>query len=58
VHQKRWVGRTVTPKLPKLTAAEAEKLLLQAGFKLIRSKGSYLLLWVKGNLNQMERKKS
>jgi len=28
-------------KLPRLTAAEAEKLLLQAGFKLIRSKGSH-----------------
>ena len=26
------------PKLPRLTAAEAEKLLLQAGFKLIRSR--------------------
>ena len=29
------------PKLPRLTAVEAEKLLLQAGFKLIRSKGSH-----------------
>jgi len=29
------------PKLPRLTAVEAEELLLQAGFKLIRSKGSH-----------------
>jgi predicted RNA binding protein YcfA (HicA-like mRNA interferase family) len=29
------------PKLPKLTAKEAEKLLLDAGFVLIRSKGSH-----------------
>ena len=29
------------PKLLRLTAVEAEKLLLQAGFKLIRSKGSH-----------------
>ena len=29
------------PKLPKLTAKEAEKLLLDADFYLIRSKGSH-----------------
>jgi predicted RNA binding protein YcfA (HicA-like mRNA interferase family) len=29
------------PKLPRLTAADAEKLLLQAGFVWIRSKGSH-----------------
>jgi predicted RNA binding protein YcfA (HicA-like mRNA interferase family) len=29
------------PKLPRLTAKEAEKLLLDAGFSLIRSKGSH-----------------
>ncbi|QJA05386.1 addiction module toxin, HicA family [Thermosulfurimonas marina] len=29
------------PKLPRLTAVEAEKLLLQAGFELIRFKGSH-----------------
>ncbi|MBD2615061.1 MAG: addiction module toxin, HicA family [Nostoc sp. GBBB01] len=29
------------PKLPRLTATEAEKLLLDAGFMQIRSKGSY-----------------
>jgi len=29
------------PKLPRLTAVEAEKLLLDAGFRLIRSKGSH-----------------
>ena len=29
------------PKLPRLTAEEAEKKLLRAGFKLVRSKGSH-----------------
>ena len=29
------------PKLPRLTAKEAEKMLLDAGFELIRSKGSH-----------------
>lgn len=29
------------PKLPRLTAVEAEKLLIQSGFKLVRSKGSH-----------------
>ncbi len=29
------------PKLPRLTAEEAEKQLYKAGFKLIRSKGSH-----------------
>ena len=29
------------PKLPRLTAEEAEKQLLKAGFSLIRSKGSH-----------------
>ncbi len=29
------------PKLPRLTAEEAEKMLLEAGFKHIRSKGSH-----------------
>ncbi len=29
------------PKLPRLTAEEAEKLLLKAGFQHIRSKGSH-----------------
>lgn len=29
------------PKLPRLTAKEAEKLLLDAGFSRIRSKGSH-----------------
>jgi predicted RNA binding protein YcfA (HicA-like mRNA interferase family) len=28
-------------KLPRITAAEAEKLLLKAGFSLSRSKGSH-----------------
>jgi predicted RNA binding protein YcfA (HicA-like mRNA interferase family) len=28
-------------KLPRLTAQEAEKLLLKAGFEMIRSKGSH-----------------
>jgi predicted RNA binding protein YcfA (HicA-like mRNA interferase family) len=31
------------PKSPRLTAKEAEKLLLDAGFSLIRSKGSHLI---------------
>ncbi len=29
------------PRLPRLTAKEAEKMLLDAGFELIRSKGSH-----------------
>ena len=29
------------PRLPRLTATEAEELLLQAGFALVRSKGSH-----------------
>ena len=29
------------PKLPRLTAEEAEKMLLKAGFRHIRSKGSH-----------------
>ena len=29
------------PKLPRLTAKEAEKLLFDAGFRQIRSKGSH-----------------
>ena len=29
------------PKLPRLTPAEAEKILLKAGFELDRSKGSH-----------------
>ncbi|GAB6886792.1 hypothetical protein JCM13304A_02900 [Desulfothermus okinawensis JCM 13304] len=29
------------PKLPRLTPEEAEKMLLKAGFKHIRSKGSH-----------------
>ncbi len=35
------------PKLPRLTAVEAEKLLLQTGFQLIRSKGSHRI-YIKG----------
>ncbi len=31
------------PELPRLTAREAEKLLLEAGFKLIRVKGSHYI---------------
>ena len=33
------------PKAPRLTAVEAEKLLLQASFILIRSKGSHRIYW-------------
>ncbi|WP_297213161.1 MULTISPECIES: type II toxin-antitoxin system HicA family toxin [Thermodesulfovibrio] len=29
------------PKLPRLTAQEAESILLKAGFQLIRTKGSH-----------------
>jgi predicted RNA binding protein YcfA (HicA-like mRNA interferase family) len=29
------------PKLPRLTPQEAEALLLKAGFKMLRSKGSH-----------------
>jgi predicted RNA binding protein YcfA (HicA-like mRNA interferase family) len=29
------------PKLPKLNAEEAERILLRAGFQLLRSKGSH-----------------
>lgn len=35
------------PKLPRLTAPEAESLLHQAGFALVRSKGSHRI-YVKG----------
>ncbi|MDL1971796.1 MAG: type II toxin-antitoxin system HicA family toxin [Deltaproteobacteria bacterium] len=36
------------PKLPRITAIEAEKLLLQAGFRLIRTKGGHRI-YMKGN---------
>jgi len=36
------------PKLQRLTAQEAEKLLLKAGFKMIRSKGSHRI-YMKGD---------
>ena len=36
------------PKLPRITAIEAEKLLLHAGFQLIRTKGSHKI-YMKGN---------
>lgn len=36
------------PKLQRLTAQEAEKLLLKAGFELIRSKGSHRI-YMKGD---------
>jgi len=34
-------------KLPRLTPQEAEKMLLKAGFKMIRSKGSHRI-YLKG----------
>ena len=37
------------PRAPRLTAAEAESLLLHAGFELLRSKGSHRI-YVKGEL--------
>ena len=40
------------PKLPRLTPQEAEDLLLKAGFKLIRSKGSHRI-YLKGNRRQI-----
>jgi predicted RNA binding protein YcfA (HicA-like mRNA interferase family) len=33
------------PKLPRLTAKEAEKLLLKAGFLLLRSQGSHRIFF-------------
>ena len=40
------------PKLPRLTAQEAEDLLLNAGFVLIRSKGSHRI-YIKENKRQV-----
>jgi predicted RNA binding protein YcfA (HicA-like mRNA interferase family) len=37
------------PKLPRLTAAEAESLLLRAGYHWIRSKGSHRI-YLKANI--------
>ncbi|MDJ0658917.1 MAG: type II toxin-antitoxin system HicA family toxin [Crocosphaera sp.] len=37
------------PKLPRLTAKEAEKLLLDAGFMQIRSQGSHRI-YLKDNI--------
>ncbi len=37
------------PKLPRLTASDAEKQLLKAGFELIRSKGSHRI-YIKGKV--------
>ncbi len=37
------------PKLPRLTAKEAEKLLLNAGFMQIRSQGSHRI-YLKDNI--------
>jgi len=39
----------VLPKLPRITALEAEKMLLKAGFSLIRSKGSHRI-YFKNNI--------
>ncbi|QWR77177.1 type II toxin-antitoxin system HicA family toxin [Candidatus Magnetomonas plexicatena] len=36
------------PKLPRLTAFEAEAMLLKAGFILIRSKGSHRIYFKEG----------
>jgi predicted RNA binding protein YcfA (HicA-like mRNA interferase family) len=35
-------------KLPRLTAQEAERLLLKAGFEMVRSKGSHRI-YMKGD---------
>ena len=40
------------PKLPRLTALEAEDLLLKAGFVFSRSKGSHRI-YIKGNKRQV-----
>lgn len=40
------------PKSPRLTPQEAEELLLKAGFKLVRSKGSHRI-YLKGNHRQI-----
>ena len=40
------------PKLPRLTPQEAEDLLIKAGFKLIRSKGSHRI-YLKSNRRQI-----
>jgi predicted RNA binding protein YcfA (HicA-like mRNA interferase family) len=40
------------PKLPRLTASEAEKLLLKAGFRLLRSKGSHRI-YFKNNVRMV-----
>ncbi len=37
------------PKLPRLTAQEAEKLLFDAGFVMLRSKGSHRI-YLKENI--------
>jgi predicted RNA binding protein YcfA (HicA-like mRNA interferase family) len=42
----------VLPKLPRLTAAEAEKMLLKAGFVLMRSKGSHRI-YFKNNIRMV-----
>lgn len=36
------------PKLPRLTAAEAEALLFKAGFECLRSKGSHRIYFRSG----------
>ena len=36
------------PKLPRLTPQQAEKMLLQAGYELLRTKGSHRI-YIKGN---------
>lgn len=36
------------PKSPRLTASDAEKLLLDAGFSLLRSKGSHRIYFKDG----------
>lgn len=40
------------PEYPRLTAKEAERLLLQNGFVLDRQKGSHRI-YIKGNLRQV-----
>jgi len=40
------------PKLPRLTASEAEKFLLKASFQMMRSKGSHRI-YFKNNIRMV-----
>ena len=42
----------MSPKLPRLSAKDAEDLLLKAGFALTRGKGNHRI-YIKGNKRQV-----